>query len=524
MTTVELTRHLLWLKVRLIFRDRSTQKYIAAAGLIIGLIGTVVGVIYVFSLDITAQRDTHVMLAFTAVSVGWLISTIVLGGGEGTLDATRFGLFPLTVRQICIGFFAASFIGFFAPATLILLLSAVRFAESVSGGVVLALAALSTTATAVLSSRLGLSAMSSLLRGRRTREVAGFVAVLFGASAGILPQFVRELSEILTDSRQDLLRSILRWVPWGWAPEAAGLAAEGRPVLALVPLAASIGFGAVLVDLWRRILARLLTTREASRKASVGDDLVPSTLERFGRSPVVAVWARTLHQLRRDPREFLEVAGFLPLVIVLAIPSIEAIQNNDQEVVLASAGLGLALGLTSLNMFGADGRSFGVDALAIGDVSPVVVGKALARITLGVPAVLVVAIALAAVTSGWAFVIPSVLISLVALLSITAVGMSASARFAFPLPEKIAFAGQGLDGCSTGIIRMVSFLFASMIAAVGVVPVVVTTLLVSPLLGTLVGLGATAYGVGVFWVGSRFAGGWATRNTPELFQTLAKAR
>ena len=193
----------------------------------------------------------------------------------------------------------------------------------------------------------------------------------------------------------------------------------------------------VLGELWRRLMLQILTTRPAASEAtSIDGGLVPRILQPLGRSPVVAAASRSLRQLRRDPREFLEMVAFLPLVFITALPAVEAIRDGEPAVVLSTAGIGVGLGMTTLNMFGADGRSFGVDALALGDITPVIFGKAISRILVGLPLVLLAAIVLAAITNGWAFLLPGISIAITAMLAMAAVGMYVSVRFAFPLPEK----------------------------------------------------------------------------------------
>lgn len=73
---------------------------------------------------------------------------------------------------------------------------------------------------------------------------------------------------------------------------------------------------------WRRRgHYRCRTTRpSASSTVSIEGGLIPRALAPFGRSHTVAATARALHQLRRDPTEFLETAGFLPLVLISGLP------------------------------------------------------------------------------------------------------------------------------------------------------------------------------------------------------------
>jgi ABC-2 type transport system permease protein len=520
--TPELVRIVVRMKLRLGFKTATRQETIFTALLLLaGLGGVIAGLVGIWSQFGEPDRGTRAMLALAALSIGWLFVTIVFGGGEGTLDPARFALFPITDRQLVAGLFVAAFLGAPAAATAVVSLATASYATSAFGAIVMVLSAVLVTVTAVLSGRVGITSMSGMLRGRRTREIAGGIAALFGMSIGLVGTLLGEFSEFLTADRLAAAREVVRFLPWAWAPEAAGLAEEGRVGLAFLFLAGAVGFAGLLLWAWWRMTATLLTTRAISNESAVGNGLVPRWMTVFGRSPVIGVWARSLRQLRRDPREFLEVAGFLPMMVIFAIPNFDAIQAGNQQVVLSSASLGVAIGITSLNMFGADGRSFGVDALAVGNITPVLIGKALARISMGVPLIGLMAFGLAVATGGWAYIAPSLLIGLTGLLSMTAVGMFVSTRFPFPLPEKAMLGGQGADGCATGLIRMVALVSAMLISLPGVAATALATVWWSPLIGTAVGLASLVYGLGLFWFSATRSGRWATHQIPRIFQQLA---
>ena len=525
LTTTELVRILIKMKTRLAFGGKANwQSVVGLIGLLIGVVATVVVAWRVVQTRTAVDSSTQLMLMLTGISLAWVILSVIAGSGEAVLDPGKFAIYPVSVRQLITAFFAAAFVGVLAPGTAVVALSAVTHAPSFGAAVLIVIAALVVLAVSVLSGRLGIAMMSSLVRGRGTRELAGIVVALVAGFAGLAPQFVFQVADEFREPERELARSILRWVPWGWGPEAIASAAEGRLGRALFLTVLAGALAAVIAGSWVRLMEQILTTRPAASEAtSIEGGLVPKMLQPLGRSPMVAVTARTLRQLRRDPREFLEVAAFLPVVFISAVPALDAIRERDPQVVLASAGIGVALGITSLNMFGADARSFGVDVFASGDVTPVVFGKAAARVILGMPFVLIAGVGLAAITGGWQFLLPGIFISLTALLTMTAVGMQSSVRFAFPLPEKATVGGgsSGASGCVTGIIRMMGLLIAFAVAAIGTAPVVFVSVRVSPLAGAAVGVVALAYGLVVFWFLGRWAGKRATATAPELFQTLS---
>lgn len=523
LTTRELTVILVKMKARLAFgRQGGAVALVNGAGVLIGAVATVLAAGFIVLRRDVADNATQIMLTLAAISIAWFVLSIVVGSGESVLDPSKFAVFPASIRQLTVAFLAASFVGILAPGTAVVALSTTSHAAGIFSGVVIVLGALVVTAVSVLSGRLGLALMSSLVRGRGTRELAAIFAGLLAVVAGVVPQFVFEVADEVTADDRATARSILRWVPWGWGPEAIASAIEGRTGRALLFVAFAAVLALTLGEAWRRLMTKILTTRPAASEAHpVVGGLVHRPLQPLGRSVVVAATARALRQLRRDPREFLEIAAFLPIVLITALPALDALRAGEPAVVLSTVGVGVGLGITTLNMFGADGRSFGVDALALGDVTPILFGKALARIILAVPLVFLGAFILAALTSGWAFVAPGVLIALTALLVMSTVGMQVSVRYPFPLPERAGAAGAGGNGCATALIRGVSVGIALVFAGIGTVPVGLISVFVSPLAGTLAGVVSLGYGLAMFWFGGRHAGRRATNGIPELYQTLS---
>lgn len=525
LTTTELTVVLVRMKARLAYgRQAKGMALINAIGFVLGFIVTGVAIAGIVAARTAGDSATQVMLLLTGIALAWAVFSILVGAGEHILDPGRFAVFPVTIRQLIVAFLCASFVGVLAPGTAIAALATVSHAPTILSGVVIAFAALIFAATSVLSGRLGIAAMSSLVRGRRSRELAGAVTVLIAITAGLVPQFAIEVGEAITPELRSTARSIVRWLPWGWGPESIALAAEGRVLASVGALVAATGFAVLLGEAWRRIMVQILTTRPAASEAtSIEGGLVPRTLRPLGRSPMIAATARSLRQLRRDPREFLEMASFLPLVLVSALPALDAIRDRNPETVLATVSVGAAIGLTALNMFGADARSFGVDSFAHGDITPIIKGKGLARVLVGAPLVFIAAFLLAAITNGWAFVPAGLAVAFTGLLAMVAVGMQVSVRYPFPLPEQAGSirGSGGAAGCAVGLIRLVAVVVALLVAGIGAAPVGAITLFVSPLAGAIAGVVAIAYGVLLFWLSGRSAGRRATQQTPEIYQTLS---
>lgn len=492
--------------------------------MLIGLVSIPAAIFVVVWQRSEPAAATLLMVVLAFVAMGWLVLTIVGGGGESLLDPTLFSIYPISERKLVAGFLAAAFVGVPAMLTAAAALATVSHASSLAGGVVVGLAAIVFTVSSVLTGRVGITSMSGMLRGRRTRELATWAAVILGSSVGLIGPIAGEFDFLSFDgSTMEPVRRIVRFLPWGWAPESIALAIEGRIGLALVFLVLAIGFAGGLARTWVLLLQRIMTSRGVAPQVEISDRLIPRWMQPFGSSPTVAVWARSLRQLRRDPRELLEVAAFMPAVVIFAVPGLEALRDGDERAVLSSASIGLAVGITSLNMFGADGRSFGVDALASRTLREVLIGKALARMSLGVPLVLLVATIMCAVSGSWRFLVPALAIALTALGAMSGVGIYVSARSPFPLPEKVTMGGGQNQGCVSAIVRVVAMFVAMLVAAPGVGVTTAVSLLVGPLVGSFVGIASVVYGFAIFWWSAGTTGTWADRHVPEMFQELAAA-
>jgi len=523
LTTAELIPVLVGLKFRIV---RSGGRF---TNVLLGLavLGTFAAVLvagsFVLFLRNVPERADIIVPVLTAIGIAWFGVPVVLGGGEGTLHAGKLTVYPIETKKLVIGLMAAAFVGVPALATGLLAFTTISHARSATTFILLLVSIVVFAATAVLSGRTSIAIMSGLLRGRRTKELAGALAATLGVSLGVIGPFATEYSDGLVGDRLAGVRGVAPYIPWGWPAEAIGRASLGDVRGALFFLVLALVFAAGLWTVWSRIMERMLTDRAFNDEQDVGVGLIPRWMTVFGSGPIVAVWARSLRQLRRDPREFMEIAGFLPMIIIFTLPSIEGLRQGEPVAVLGSGSVGLALGITSLNMFGADARSFGVDALASTNIRHVLVGKVMARLTLGVPLILVLACSFAAIADGWAYVFPSLGIGLTSLLSMAGVGMFVSTRFPFALPDTLTLGGRGSNGCATGVIRLGALLTAMVAAAPGVAITVVVTLFVSPGAGNVAALFAVFFGLFVFWGASRISGRWATNHIPEVFQLLSAA-
>ena len=103
----------------------------------------------------------------------------------------------------------------------------------------------------------------------------------------------------------------------------------------------------------------------------------------------------------------------------------------------------------------------------------------------------------------------------------TAVGLVVSTRFPFALPEGMSIAsGQGIDGCATGLIRMLALFVAMAASAPGVAATTLVALTGTPSAASAVGVISVVYGWILFRISVRHAGGWVNEHIPEIYGHL----
>ncbi len=523
MSTVELTRLVMGLKLRLLTSGPSLQAALRVLGYAAALLAGVGGAAAVVLRADRANASDELMFWLAILSIGWLVTPLLMGGGETTLTVDRFSLFPITVRQLNVAMVGASTIGAPVIGTAIVLAAIASRGTGVVSAAILALCALVSLTTVVVGSRLGIALMSAGLRGRKARDGAALIVAVIAMLAGLAFQLGFFIVEWLTPSRLETGRSILRWLPVGWTPEAAGRASDGQVVSAVLFLGAGVVWLGLVFELWRRATAQLFTGAATAAAVVIERrSRIEGVIAAIAPPAVEASWMRSLRQIRRDPRELAQLAGFMPLVVIMALPSADLIREGDPRIVLASSMLGLIVAFTSMNMFGMDGPSFAVDALASADLTPVVLGKALARATIGIVPVVLGAIGLAAYTGGWSFVVPSILIAVSALLAALAVSVYVTVRYPFVVPEKTMSIGmQGNQGCLPGLMSLIGLLVALVISAPGVAATTAASIFVSALLGVVVGVVSVAYTLWIFVYVVRTSGRWASLHVPEMVEALS---
>ena len=443
-------------------------------GLAAGAVSAIVG------LQDHPSRGSVVMVGATALLALWLLAPLVLGGGEVILDLKTIALYPLNMPTLVAGLLLAAIIGVPSLMTLLVSVSLLSHANGAGYTLLLTVAAIQLTLTAVLAGRFSV-AVVSLLASTRFRSIAGGVTVLAAITLGISSQLIALAVEDIDIAWFSTVRRLLRFLPVGWTPEAIAQASMGnlQPALFFLALGATVPL--LLLILWRAALDRMLDGKEAQTKAKKARALVPGWMDELVDRRTAAVWAKSAKAIRRDVREWTEIAAFLPLILAFALPTITELQTRSPRLVLVpflAAVSGATM--TSTNLFGGDGPRFTADAFPGDDFRPILLGKLLPRLILVASIVMAGAVVLAWVMRGWRYLPVSLLLIVQSLMIGAAAGLFVTIRSPIPLPDKIGGFNATNAGCIAPLFQLGALAVADLVAVFLALPAIGVALIVSP--------------------------------------------
>ncbi|MBX6722365.1 MAG: ABC transporter permease, partial [Dactylosporangium sp.] len=259
-----------------------------------------------------------------ALVLGWLFVPLVWTGVDETLDPTRFALLPLPRRTLLSGLLVGALLGIPAIATLITttgLVAGAALRGGLAAALVQALGVLLGLLLCVTVSRAVTSAFASLLRARRTRDLAAVVLALLAALLG--PLQIGIMTAVTGARLEDLTRiaRVLGWTPLG-APYLVGFdVADGRVGAAVARLAITVATIALLLAWWSRTLESAMVGHASggvaqARRGTPGGavaQLYPRLLAWLPRSRFGALIAREVRYWWRDPRRR---AGLITIAVV----------------------------------------------------------------------------------------------------------------------------------------------------------------------------------------------------------------
>ncbi|MDG4822069.1 ABC transporter permease [Asanoa sp. WMMD1127] len=541
-------RHFVRLKLRIMgnsFRGQPWRVTMFVFGLVMGLFYAVAGFLGSALPGLADSPDAALLVAALGggvIAVGWTLVPLVFFGVDETVDPARFALLPLSRRTLVTGLLTAALIGVPAAATLIATAGLVLSAGALGGvgaALVEAVGVLLGLVFCVAVSRAVTSAFATMLRSRRTRDLAAVLLAVAGALIGPLQIAINRASAD-TDWRRFLpAAEVVGWTPFG-APYTAGFeVAAGRWWAAPVKLLLVVAVIGLLLWWWSRTLeSAMVGTASAGRakeRVATGTPvelLFPRVLSWARRDQFGAVLAREVRYWWRDARRRANLITFaVAALFVSAIVNFSSsiwgteptseVTTSPVTFSLSMIFVGTLAAVTLANQFGFDGTAYAADVVAgvPGRVEIAARASAFAVYVLPLVVVIAVIVGLLVGEPGW---IPLALGTLVATFGC---GLAANSMLsvvgAYALPETSnPFALNTGAGMARGLLSVVAMLVSVALA----VPMLIGALFagdawlwLAPPLGLL-------YGVGAAVLGSVIVGDVLDRRMPELLQTITPRR
>jgi len=411
-----------------------------AVTLLPGLIG---GLLWLAGQSSEIRHDV-LTIGGSLVLLGWALVPVLVFGSDDSLEPTRFATLGVPVKRLMPGLLVAGLISVPAAFTAVLSLSLV-IAWWDGGPRVWAfvvVCAVLTTVSALLCARLATTTGTRLLGSRRAREATAVSGALTIALLvpGLLTVAHLGLAGAL--ERVPAVADVVAWTPLGAVWAAPAFAADGAWVAAFLHLAVAVASVVLGYRLWTLMVARAMVSPpgRGGEGRKHGDRMIAGFRARR-RSPRVAaslaIAARSSRYWVADPRYV--VALISSIVIPLLIAVMLATVGTAPRSVTLSVGILVAgtIGWGRHNDVALDGSAFWMHLASGAPGIADRVGRTLAVLVWGVPAVIAGSVAGAAVAGRWDLV-PA---ALGAGLGVLLAGLAVSAVSSVMLPYRVAAAG-----------------------------------------------------------------------------------
>jgi len=420
---------------------RSTWRTV---GLIIAMIYAL-GVVSLVLAGLVGLRFTSLALtadvtvvAYAALTLGWLLMSMLVFGVDETIDPAKFALLPVRSRELLPGLLVAGLISAPGVATVLV---AVGLVISWAHTVPLTLAALIAVpigvVTCFLLSRAATAAFASFLGSRRFRDLAFVGLALFGAALGIGGNLISAfVNAEIGDLRRSLadLATVAAWTPFGWAWAIPADVSRSAWLVAAIHFTLAAALVGLLWMAWSHFLAAGLVS--PIERGGTGTKVSDSTaVERFfPATPAGGVAGRTLRYWRRDPRYLAGIAGFLIAPIVLIVT-----QRVNPEGIAAIAAfaptlLGLLVGLSLAQDLSYDGTALWLHISAGISGAEDRAGRVMSTMTIYLP-LIVILLGVAMITTGeWHLLVPAVGLTFALMLTGLGVGCLVGTLWQWPAP------------------------------------------------------------------------------------------
>lgn len=529
----DVTRVLIGVR-RSLVRNASGGSGMLAIGAVLGgglAAGTLLAGMVTFA-DPTRWVDVLATLILVWL-IGWVMGPIAFRGSGQGLRPEYFALLPIPPRRLAAGLLGASFAGTGAAVTLVAF-SALALAGARLGLVPLLVAVPATllaVVVVVLASKVAIAALTAVLNSRRGQDLGGVLmaVVIALASGGWALAIV--VAQQLAAGPPTALSTALRVLPSGWAPVAVAAAYRSDWAVVAGGLGGLTALAGLPLLAWAALLQRNM--RRASGQAPRGTRAGASATT-SGRAPVWrrlvtgstgAVVDKELRTWRRDAARSLGVIlALLISVFNVGVPAVAF----DAPALLPWTGVAAAVSVSivAVNVYGAEGTALWLTRMIPGVEPADVRGRQVAWLLVVTPVIVVVAVALTAL-SGQSWAWPWVLAALPAVLGGTAGLMVAGSTFR-PIPQKDPQWRTGPfdtsdDPNATGAVVGQSYLMllsAALLAVPGWTLVFLGARSGRPIMQAAgIAVGVTV-GVLVYWLGGRVAARRLADRGAELMDLL----
>ena len=500
-------------------------------GLIVGLIyglGAVVAVLVglaalrLTSLDLTADVT---VVAFSALTVSWLLMSLLVFGVDETVDPARFALLPVRAGELLPGLVATALIG--VPGVATMLIGAGLVLTWARSGLLTAAALVAFplgVLTCVLLARVATSALAAVLASRRFRDLVVVGFALFGLAVGLGANLLGASTASPAELRE-LLATLARffgWSPFGWAWSIPADLARGRGGVAAVHLLLALVLAVALWQVWHYFLTRRLTspTQTGAQGRKVAES---SWVDRiFPANPAGGVAARTLRYWRRDPRYLAALAGFCVGPVILVVTQLANPHGAAAVVVFAPSLVSLLIGLSVAQDLSYDGSAVWLHAWSGVPGADDRSGRVRSATIVFLPVIAVMVVAGLTTTGEWRLAAPAVGLAGGLALASLDVGSVVGALWQWPAPPPGAnpFAANN-NGGLPGLLTLTATSFGTLAVGLPTIGLAVWSLF-NPWVGLLalpVGLvsGLVVLRIGIYWGGRLLDRRW-----PEVLQAVSE--
>jgi ABC-2 type transport system permease protein len=445
-----------------------------ALGVVVLVLAGLVGLRFT-SLALTADVT---VIAYAALTAGWLLMSMLVFGVDETIDPAKFALLPVRSRQLMPGLLVAGLIS--APGVATVVVGAglvITWARTVPLTVAALIAVPLGIVTCFLLSRAATVAFASFLASRRFRDLAFVGLALFGAAMAIAGNLISSI--VRTDIGElrrsvDELATLAAWSPFGWAWALPADVSRGAWPLAAIHLILAVALVVTLWMAWGYFLGiRLVSPIDGGggstkvRDSRAVERLYPAT-------PAGGIAARTLRYWRRDPRYLAGIAGFLIAPIVLIVAQVVNAEGKAAVAVFAPSLLGLLVGLSLAQDLSYDGTALWLHISAGISGADDRAGRVMSTVTIYLP-LTVILLAVAMITTGqWHLLVPAVGLTFALMLTGLGVGSVVGTLWQWPAPPPGA--NPFTRGNAGGLPSLLSFtvtMFGTLILALPTIALVI---------------------------------------------------